>query len=220
MSKHTCHARGCTAEVPPKMLMCRKHWSMVPQAIQRRVWAHYNEGQEKTGRASRKWIDAAREALEAVAEKEEAALEKQKSPRVVDRITIHPALCECEWCNDDPFSPVRASAPKHYPPANTHGSDTEEGARCRSCNAAVVWAHTEKGKAMPLDPEPRPDGNIRMQTEAGEQIAYYDKKSETESLFDTGPRYVSHFATCPESREWRKEGAPEVKPRAAKRGAE
>lgn len=183
---------------------------MVPKAIQRRVYKHYTPGQERTGRASRAWIDAAREALQAVAEKEEAALEKQKSPRVVDRITIHPALCECEWCNDDPFSPVRASAPKHYPPANTHGSDTEEGARCRSCNAAVVWAVTHKGTPVQVDPEPRPDGNIRLEEGADKTVAHYIKKSDTQSLFDEGPRYVVHFATCPQAKEWRKDEQPQT----------
>lgn len=44
--KHTCHAKGCTTEVPPKMFMCLKHWRMVPRYLQRLVWKHYQPGQE------------------------------------------------------------------------------------------------------------------------------------------------------------------------------
>lgn len=43
---HRCHAIDCTEPVPPKMLMCREHWRMVPAALKRRVWATYVPGQE------------------------------------------------------------------------------------------------------------------------------------------------------------------------------
>lgn len=67
---HTCHARECQKEVPPVMLMCRRHWAMVPKDIQRRVWAHYRRGQCDDKNPSREWIDAANDAITAVAEKE------------------------------------------------------------------------------------------------------------------------------------------------------
>jgi hypothetical protein len=35
---HTCHAEGCEVAVPPKLLMCLKHWRMVPKHLQREVW--------------------------------------------------------------------------------------------------------------------------------------------------------------------------------------
>jgi len=44
--KHLCHAYGCNAHVPPKMLMCLKHWRMVDPRIQRLVWSTYFNGQE------------------------------------------------------------------------------------------------------------------------------------------------------------------------------
>lgn len=46
MTAHTCHAEACTAKVPPKMLMCGKHWGMVPRPLQRAIWATYRRGQE------------------------------------------------------------------------------------------------------------------------------------------------------------------------------
>lgn len=65
-ARHTCHAKGCDAEVPPEMLMCRRHWRMVPRRIQRRVAAYYRHGQCFDRRPSRDWCEAAREAVEHV----------------------------------------------------------------------------------------------------------------------------------------------------------
>jgi hypothetical protein len=47
---HVCHAEGCDKQVPPAYFMCLKHWRMVPIALQRGIWKHYNAGQE-TGAA-------------------------------------------------------------------------------------------------------------------------------------------------------------------------
>lgn len=45
-SMHLCHAIDCIADVPPKMLFCRRHWFMVPKDIQTAVWCAYRPGQE------------------------------------------------------------------------------------------------------------------------------------------------------------------------------
>lgn len=68
---HTCHAENCTVPVPPKMLMCRRHWYMVPVALRRAVWAEYRPGQEIDKRPSADYMAVQRAAIEAVAEKEE-----------------------------------------------------------------------------------------------------------------------------------------------------
>lgn len=70
MSAHRCHAEGCDAEVPPKMLMCLKHWRMVPKLSQARIWLTYRPGQEIDKHPSALYMDAQREAVEAVAVKE------------------------------------------------------------------------------------------------------------------------------------------------------
>lgn len=46
LRQHHCHADGCDVSVPPKLFMCRKHWSMVPKDLQYKIWEHYQAGQE------------------------------------------------------------------------------------------------------------------------------------------------------------------------------
>lgn len=69
-SDHHCHARGCTAATKPEMLMCLRHWRMVPRDMQRRVWATYRQGQCDNKQPSLEWHAAADAAIEAVANQE------------------------------------------------------------------------------------------------------------------------------------------------------
>lgn len=69
-TKHTCHARGCHVCTPPKLLFCRRHWAMVPHAIQRAVWAHYVPGQEIRKDPTPEYLEVMRDAIDAVAAKE------------------------------------------------------------------------------------------------------------------------------------------------------
>lgn len=67
---HRCHAKGCTVSTKPEMLMCLKHWRMVPRDIQRRVWATYRPGQCDDKLPTEAWHQAADAAIEAVRAKE------------------------------------------------------------------------------------------------------------------------------------------------------
>jgi hypothetical protein len=72
-------------------------------------------------------------------------------------------------------------------------------ANCSSCNAPILWVTTENYKRMPLDPEPFENGNIILE----DGVAIFAKK---DGLFDAGkPRFQSHFASCPQSAEHRKD---------------
>jgi hypothetical protein len=73
LSPHRCHAWGCQRVVPERLLMCGPHWRMVPPALQRRVWATYRPGQERTKNPSEEYLDAARAAIRSVAELEGAS---------------------------------------------------------------------------------------------------------------------------------------------------
>lgn len=84
------------------------------------------------------------------------------------------------------------------------------GARCKSCQARVVWVITTRGKAMPIDADQVPTGNIRLtgRTRADRygRSAPEVEYTEASSLFTEEvdePRYVSHFATCPNAAEHR-----------------
>lgn len=67
---------------------------------------------------------------------------------------------------------------------------------CRSCSAPLIWARTRRNKAIPLDAAPTSLGNIEL--DGG--IAMY----VTADVNAIGPRYVSHFVTCPKAKEHRK----------------
>lgn len=66
---------------------------------------------------------------------------------------------------------------------------------------------------MPLDPDPRDDGNIVMtgrtvRNRFGQhvpQVRYLEQGATLPGL-GPEPRYVSHFATCPDADDWRRDG--------------
>jgi hypothetical protein len=70
---------------------------------------------------------------------------------------------------------------------------------CRSCGAAIIWTRTEADKRMPIDTEPVDRGNLILKRGHGGQ--YW----AIVAADDTGPpRYVSHFATCPDADQHRR----------------
>lgn len=67
---HTCHAEDCNVPVPPKLLMCLKHWRRVPRTIQREIWRHYRPGQEVDKRPTPEYLAVMKRAIDAVAGRE------------------------------------------------------------------------------------------------------------------------------------------------------
>lgn len=70
---------------------------------------------------------------------------------------------------------------------------------CRSCGAEIIWALTEKGKRMPVDPEPVPHGNLFLRKR---ENGAYDVRPAGDLLLSE--RYVSHFSSCPAAATHRK----------------
>jgi len=95
--------------------------------------------------------------------------------------------------------------------------------KCRSCSKPMLWVKTVNNKPIPLDPEPRPDGNIVSGWDGRARFLQRDvRQCKTCGCTETdacpGPeaqgcwwigenlcsscdrrvprRYVSHFATC------------------------
>lgn len=90
---HHCHAKACQTQCKPELLMCGKHWRMVPIKIQRLVWAHYRAGQCDDKQASGEWHAAADLAIAAVALKEGKITDttyeriKQKAEEVLGQVS-------------------------------------------------------------------------------------------------------------------------------------
>jgi hypothetical protein len=67
---HACHARRCAINVKPELLMCFRHWRMVPSDIQSVVWKSYRPGQCDNKRPSEEWHEAADAAIGFIAVRE------------------------------------------------------------------------------------------------------------------------------------------------------
>lgn len=67
---HHCHALNCDRNVPPRMHMCKPHWSMVPMTLRRALWAAYKPGQERRMDPSIAYLRAAAHCVKSVAEQE------------------------------------------------------------------------------------------------------------------------------------------------------
>ena len=76
-----------------------------------------------------------------------------------------------------------------------------EWACCKSCGAPLDWQRLERGgKPIPLDPEPRADGNLYLDGGLVRHVDLFTPRNVT--------RYVTHFATCPDAAAWRKPKEP------------
>lgn len=67
---HHCHALRCRTKVRPELLMCPRHWRMVPIPLQRAVYRHYRRGQCDDMEVTQAYLDAADAAINVVAQKE------------------------------------------------------------------------------------------------------------------------------------------------------
>ena len=67
-------------------------------------------------------------------------------------------------------------------------------ARCRSCNAPIVWMLTSSGKSIPVEPS---------SLSFGDQALINELPRGGKLVFDA-KRHKSHFARCPKANEHRK----------------
>lgn len=77
--------------------------------------------------------------------------------------------------------------------------------RCRTCGAPIVWAVLPSGRRMPVDRDPSPAGQIRLETD-GETDGETDRRAVVLNAADASAArhagealYLSHFATCPDA---------------------
>jgi len=68
---------------------------------------------------------------------------------------------------------------------------------CKTCGARFDWyRNAETGKFMPIEPDPRPDGNVRI-----------DVVRNVATVVEPGshsPLYLSHFVNCKQADEHRR----------------
>jgi hypothetical protein len=80
----------------------------------------------------------------------------------------------------------------------------DEPSTCRGCGQEIVFARLPSGKQIPLDPDPRPDGNVVLAVLAPGQEMQVRVLRKGEEVPELAPRYVSHFSTCPHAGEFRR----------------
>lgn len=83
-------------------------------------------------------------------------------------------------------------------------------ARCRGCDAPIIWCKTSAGKSIPVDIDPIPRGTVILleapkhdDQEVGCLVLRKD-----DVVSPTTKRYRSHFAVCPNARQFRKKKEP------------
>lgn len=74
--------------------------------------------------------------------------------------------------------------------------------QCRSCSRYIIWAKTKDDKPIPIDPDPVLGGNIELENRGRMKPPLATFPIKVDNM--TAKRYVSHFATCPEAKKWRK----------------
>ncbi len=74
---------------------------------------------------------------------------------------------------------------------------------CRSCGAPMVFVRMPTGALNPINPEPAANGNIRITGEIAGVVQGETMMALDAAQFE-GEKYLSHYATCPQRREWRK----------------
>ena len=60
------------------------------------------------------------------------------------------------------------------------------------------------GILSPIDPIPVANGNVALDLDRDPPLATFDSAKTREQKAAPGPRYLSHFATCPDAQRFRK----------------
>lgn len=71
---------------------------------------------------------------------------------------------------------------------------------CGSCRQPIVWARTEKGKTMPVDPDKRPPDDMyaNLAAHLDANLALHVRVlKDGQAPYGHEWRMVPHFATCP-----------------------
>lgn len=74
--------------------------------------------------------------------------------------------------------------------------------RCRSCNKSIVFLKTTSGRAAPFELDPA--GEFEIRDGRAVHVGPPPQQLELGAAAEPRPdRYTSHFASCPQAKEWR-----------------
>lgn len=79
--------------------------------------------------------------------------------------------------------------------------------KCRGCGKEIIWIRTASGKSMPCDPEEvvywaKDKAPGKVITPSGEVVSCTFEGDISQA---TGMGYVSHFASCPSAKKFRRQ---------------
>ena len=69
---------------------------------------------------------------------------------------------------------------------------------CAACGAEIIWRATPAGRAMPIDPDPAPDGNVLIDGSKCRVLGPFEIQAR-----ELRELHLSHFATCPQAASFR-----------------
>lgn len=78
-------------------------------------------------------------------------------------------------------------------------------ARCKGCGAAIVWAKTVNGKAIPLDAKPERRQVYVLDADNLILAGLTDVDDGVETTVRSIPTYMPHHATCKNVDQFRKQ---------------
>jgi hypothetical protein len=77
--------------------------------------------------------------------------------------------------------------------------------RCSSCSKPILWGVTSKGKRIPIDVDPAPNGNIRLKIDgAALRVDVLNFVQRDEAKARGEPLYITHLASCVDGDQFRK----------------
>ena len=75
----------------------------------------------------------------------------------------------------------------------------QEFSPCRYCDKPVIWTKTARGKNMPVDLEPHPDGAFELSEVEDKDSGKIVNRAtwvKPDEKAQGGEYYISHFKTC------------------------
>lgn len=80
---------------------------------------------------------------------------------------------------------------------------------CGSCGKAIYFLkHVRSGLLAPIEAEPLPGGNIRIELDADSYTVLRKTELEAQRLADPhGVLHVNHYMRCPQRAAWHRRGS-------------